>query len=168
MLKTFGRAFGAAFALVLLGGLVANAVIQNTAPQGPYLGDANVNLYTLLQAITQDNQDGFTPTYSVSQTSGQANCTNLVSTTPMHNITTSAGTGYICLPTAFAGRQVFIGNSVSGQTIDIYSNATSYTSGTADTINGTAGTTAYTGLTTGKNAQCFAPANGAWFCSSGS
>jgi hypothetical protein len=58
-----------------------------------------------------------------------------------------------------------IGNG-AGLTIDLYSSATSYVSGTADTINGTAGTTAYTGLTTGKNALCFAANNGAWYCGS--
>ena len=80
-------------------------------------------------------------------------------------VTGSSGTGYICLPTAYSGHWQIIANA-TGQTIDIYSSAASYVAGTADTINTSAGTSAYTGLTTHKTAICFAYANGAWACGS--
>lgn len=162
------RAFGAAFALVILGAVAQHvlAVLPTPQVQGPFLGDQFTNIYSLQQAINFNNQQAFTATLSVSQTSGQANCTQL-SNNPVVNVSTSASTGYICLPFASGGRVVYIGNA-AGQTINIYSSATSFVSGTADTINGTAGTTAYAGLTSGKNAICFTPANGTWNCLSGS
>ena len=159
------RAFGASFALVMLG-VLAHATIQHPGATGPSLGDTNANIYSLTNAITLNNQMGFTSGLSVSQTATQAGCTQL-SNNPLQEVKTSAGTGSVCLPTAIAGREYFIGNA-SGQTIDIFGSATTFVSGTQDTINGTAGTSAYTGLTTGKNAQCFSPTNGAWYCSSGS
>ena len=146
----------------------ANATIVNSGPPGPWLGDSLLNLSTLWQALTYDNQVGYVNITSVSQTSGQANCTQLSGTTPMTNLASgaSAGTGYICLPTATAGREYYIGNA-TGQTIDIYSSATTAVSGTQDTINGTTGTTPYTNLTSGKNANCFSPATGTWYCTAG-
>lgn len=159
------RAFGAGFALVMLG-FVAHATIPLPSVNGPFLGDPNANIYSLTNAVTLNNQMGFHPTLSVSQTATQAGCTQL-DNNPLQEVKTSASTGSVCLPTAIAGRQMQIGNA-SGQTIDIFGSATTFTSGTQDTINGTAGTSAYTGLTTGKNADCFSPANGAWYCTSGS
>lgn len=157
------RAFGGAFALVLLG-VVAHATIPLPGINGPSLGDFNANIYSIVNAITQNSQMGFSPALSVSQVLGQANCTQL-NNNALHEIKTSASTGGVCLPTATAGKEILIGNA-SGQTINLYSSATSFTTGTQDTINGTAGTTAYTGLTSGKNADCFVPANGAWYCAS--
>lgn len=159
------RAFGASFALVMLG-VVAHATIPLPNVPGPSIGDANANIYSLTNAITLNNQLGFHSGLSVSQTATQAGCTQL-DANPLQEVKTSASTGSICLPTAVAGKQIQIGNA-SGQTIDIFGSATTFTSGTQDTINGTAGTSAYTGLTTGKNADCFSPTNGVWYCTSGS
>lgn len=159
MLARF-RAAGAAFALVLLG-IVAHAALQLPGVQGPFLGDYNTNLYSVASAINNNNQLAFTPAISASQTVAQANCTQL--TTPLNDVTVSAATGYLCLPTATAGRVVWVANP-TGQTVDLYGSATTFTPGTQDTINGTTGTTAYTAMTTTKNTMCFAPANGAWFC----
>lgn len=169
MLK-FARAFGASFALVLLGWLAALAT-PTTLPlpniAGPYLGDFGNNLYTLTQAYQAGRGLGAIDLGSISQTSGQANCTTITSVnlSTLHRATTSASTGYVCLPTAYAGGVVYIANA-TGQTVDLYSNATSYTSGTADKINGTAGTTPYTGLTSGKLTICMSPVNGTWYCGS--
>jgi hypothetical protein len=157
------RAFGGACGLVLLGAL-AHAALVLPGVQGPYLGDFQTNLYTIVQAIQLDNGRNSHVGLSVSQTSAQANCTQL-DLSGLQEVKTSAGTGYVCLPTAVAGKVVRIGNA-SGQTIDLYSSAQSFVAGTADTINGTAGTTAYTGLTSGKTALCAAIANGAWYCGS--
>jgi hypothetical protein len=159
MLARF-RAFGAAFALVTLGAL-AHAALQLPGVQGPFLGDQNTNLYTVASAINNNNQLAFTPAISASQTVGQANCTQI--TTPLNDVTVSAATGYLCLPTATAGRVVWIYNP-TGQTVDLYTSAASFTPGTQDTINGTTGTTAYTALVTTSKVMCFAPANGAWAC----
>jgi len=143
----------------------AHATLSLPGVNGPFLGDQNTNLYSVANAINNNNQLAFTPAISASQTVGQANCTQL--TTPLNDVTISASTGYVCLPTATAGRVVWIYNP-TGQTVDIYSSATSFVSGTADTINGQPGTTAYAKMTTGLSVTCFAAANGAWACISGS
>jgi hypothetical protein len=166
------RSIAAAVALVLVGVSIAlapaliirfaHATLSLPGVNGPFLGDQNTNLYSVANAINNFNQLAFTPAISASQTSGQANCTQL--TTPLNDVTVSASTGYVCLPTALAGRVVWIANP-SGQTIDIYSSVASFVPGTADTINTLAGTTLYGGLTTGLKTTCFVPANGAWFCS---
>jgi len=169
MLK-FARALGASFALVLLGFLAAQAV-PTTLPlptiPGPFLGDSFNNLYTVSSNYLAGRGHGAINLGSISQTSGQANCTTIagINDSKLFQATTSASTGYICLPTAYAGVEVIIANA-TGQTVDIYSNATSYTVGTADKINGTAGTSAYTGLTSGKTAICVSPVNGLWYCGS--
>lgn len=169
LLKT-ARALGAGFALVTLGFVAAFAANSafwggNTpGTTGPWLGDNNFNINSLYVAHARLAGLGYNPALSVSQTSGQANCTQL-NNDALQEVKTSASTGYVCLPTAVSGKVVMIGNA-SGQTIDIYSSATSYTSGTADKINGTAGTSAYTGLTSGKSTVCFAANNGFWYCGS--
>lgn len=166
----FGAAFGAAFALVIIGAIGAmasqSAFWNNGAvTPGPWLGDYNFNINRLFSAHAQDNGMGYSPSLSVSQTSGQANCTQLQQD-GFIEIKTSASTGYICLPSAIAGKRVSIGNA-STQTIDLYSSATpGVQGGSTDTINGTAGTTPYTGLTNGKSTYCFAANNGAWYCGS--
>lgn len=161
---SLARAMGASFALVLLGFFLAHAAsLPPAAVNGPWLGDNVTNLYELVNAHILGSGYGTGEALSVSQTSGQSNCTQTGNTNMMHNLATSASTGYICLPTARSGRLVLYYNA-TGQTIDIYSDATSFTPGTADTINGTAGTTPYTGMTSGKNVICFVPANGAWAC----
>ena len=139
---------------------------QSPGVTGPWLGDTTFNISSLWSAHTRMAGMGYTAGLSVSQTTGQANCTQL-NADAMQQISTSAAAGYVCLPTAQPGKEIFIGNA-TGQTINIYSSNTPFTAGTPDTINGTAGSTAYTGLTTGKNADCFAAAGGAWYCSSGS
>lgn len=140
------------------------AALIPPAVNGPWLGDQNSNLFSIINAHIQGSGYGFRAGLSVSQTSAQANCTQLDANT-LQEVKTSASTGYVCLPPAISGKVVMIGNG-AGQTIDLYGSATPAVSGTQDTINGTTGTTPYTGLTTGKNALCFAPATGAWYCGS--
>ena len=167
------RAFGVAFALVVIGavaGFAANSSYwQNQTPgsTGAWLGDSNFKIYTLWRANNQNAGHAYTSGISASQTSAQANCTQL-SSDALQQVSTSASTGYVCLPTAVSGKIIMIA-MVPAQTLDIYSSATSYVSGTADTINGTAGSTAYTANTgTNKQTICFAPNNGAWSCLTGS
>jgi hypothetical protein len=163
------RAFGAAFALVLLGFLAAQGTQSlfwnggTPTTVGPWLGDNNINIGQLWNAYTTSQGLSYHAAISASQTSGQANCTQL-DNSALQQVSVSAAAGYICLPTAFAGRDVMISNA-TGQTINLYTSAVSFTPGTQDTINGTVGTTAYTSLTTNKNVECFSAANGAWGCS---
>lgn len=163
LLRAF-RAMGAAFMLVLVG-VVAHATLSIPAVNGPFLGDSNTNLFTIATAINNNNQMAFTPTATAGAAATQSTCFAI--TNPLSNITTGASNGSICLPTATAGRELFIANS-TGQTLNIFGSNTPFTIGTQDTINGTTGSTSYSSLTSGKNAQCFTPANGAWFCASGS
>jgi hypothetical protein len=134
------------------------------AVNGPYLGDQLNNLYAITQAYITGSGYGARGGLSVSQTSGQANCTQLDSNA-LQEVKASASTGYVCLPAAISGKEILIGNA-AGQTIDLYGAPTTASAvlGTQDTINGTTGSTPYTGMTTGKNVLCFAPANGAWYC----
>src|ERR1700722_3586443 len=124
------RAFGVAFAIALVGaaaGFAANSPYwQNNTPgtTGPWLGDSYFNISTLYQAHARNAGMGYTSGISASQTSGQANCTQ-INADALFQVKTSASTGYICLQTAVAGKVTMISNP-SGQTIDIYSSATSY------------------------------------------
>lgn len=177
----YARSAGAAFALVLLGAVVHANVSPlwsnnpfgqtNGSPPsvtgGPWLGDTIFNIGSLFTTgIQQDAGRGFKPGISVSQSSGQANCTQLNSDA-FQQLSTSASTGYVCLPTAVAGKRITIANA-TGQSIDIYSSATSFVAGTADDINGSAGTSAYTGLSSSNAiALCVAANNGFWYCMSG-
>lgn len=147
--------------VVLIGLNVARAVLPLPVQTGPYLGDYTVGFYTLANAIGSDNQLAYSIVTNISTTSGQANCTNIGnSPTPgqvpapaaiLLATTLTSATGYVCLPTAFAGREIYILNN-TGQTIDFYSNATGVVS-TVDTINNVAGTTAYAVSTIGANAN---------------
>lgn len=156
----FVRAITAGLGLAVLLATIAKAVLPT-----PDTGLRLTDWFALQQAITFDNQVGFaTVTNAVANT--QASCTALVF--PMNNITTATtqANASFCLPTATAGREVYIGNG-SGVTINIFGSNTPFVAGTQDTINTTAGSTAYTSTTTTKNANCFAPANGTWFCTAG-
>lgn len=168
--RILGNALGVLLGgLLLVGGLALAAPTTMPLPQinGPFLGDYVNNLYTLTQAYQAGSAYGAVDLGSISQISGQANCTSIASinNSILHRVTTSASTGYVCLPTAYPGKIIYIANS-TGQTVDLYSNATSYISGTADKINGTAGTTPFTGLTASNSfATCVAPVGGFWYCS---
>lgn len=168
-LIVLGRSIGAGLALVLLGFFVAHAANSpfwgNNTPgtTGPWLGDGTFNISSLYVAHARQAGIGFFSYTTISQTSAQANCTQLAND-GLIEAKTSASTGYFCLPSAIAGKTVHIGNA-TGQTIDLYSSVTpGVPGGATDTINGTAGTTPYTGMTTGKNVICFAANNGAWYC----
>lgn len=170
-MKSFLKGFAGALAGAALGFCAAALAVPTTLPlpgiNGPSIGDPLSNLYTLTSSYLAGSGYGAADLGSISQTSAQANCTSIASnnSSMLHQATTSASTGYVCLPTAFPGKVVWIANK-TGQTVDLYSNATSYVPGTTDKINGTAGTTAYTGLTSGKTAVCIVPVGGLWYCGS--
>lgn len=133
---------------------------------GPWLGDSFYNINSLFTATARDAGGGYAPALSVSQTATQLACTQLPNDAFIE-IKGSLGTGSVCLPQAIAGKRTTIANATT-QTIDIFGTNTPFTVGTNDTINGVAGSSAYTGLSSGKNAVCFAANNGAWYCISGS
>ena len=154
-------AFGAAFALVLLGALASRATLPLPGVQGPFLGDQSTNLFTVAQAINLNNQNGFA-TLAAPNANVQSTCTAI--TQPLNQVTSSTNTGSLCLPTAVAGRLIFLANG-TGNGLNLFGSNQSFTVGTQDTINGTAGSTAYTsGPAANKQTVCWAPANGVWFC----
>jgi hypothetical protein len=165
MLARF-RAFGAAFALVLLG-VFAHATLQLPGVQGPFLGDQNTNLYSVASAINNNNQNAFSAALTANNANSQSTCTTI--TNPLNLVTTSASTGSLCLPPATAGRIVMIGNGTSNG-LNLFGSNTPFVPGTQDTINGTTGSTANTTVlpsassTANKNAFCFSPGNGLWNC----
>jgi len=81
-----------------------------------------------------------------------------VALTASVNLITVCATGgdSVCLPSALGGQEVFVGNAGAAACNVFSSNAS-----TADTINGTIGTTAFS-LGIGKNAVFFSPAAGIW------
>lgn len=156
-----------------LGALATWLVVQAFAGQiplpgsgnGPGLGDPLANIYTIIEGYTMGRGVAVSSSLSVSQSSGQSNCTQL-SQQPSYLVAyvgTSSSTGYVCLPTAFSGRVQVIWMNLA-QTLDIYSSAVSFTPGTTDTINTTAGSTPYTANTGKKMTICYAVQNGAWAC----
>lgn len=162
----FRKLFYIALGAFLTGTIALAAQFPLPGVNGPTLGDSLSNLYSLSVAYTNDHGKATHAGLSVSQTSGQTNCTQL-DNSAFQEVHTSSSTGYVCLPTAYSGRRQTIFNATS-QTIDIYASNTPFTPGTADTINTTAGGTAYTGLTTHKTTICSATANGSWGCITGS
>jgi len=132
---------------------------------GPSLGDFATNLYTLTKGVEAGSTVGVGTALSVSQTSAQANCTQLGEVNMVHVVGTSASTGYICLPRATLGFYKVILNQTTSP-ISIYGGGTGNqsTPGTQDTINGTTGSTAYTALGSRQQAVCVVATAGAWNC----
>lgn len=142
----------------------AGATLPLPGINGPSLGDTVTNLFTLTQSYVGALNLNFSPAVVAGPAATQATCFAIFN--PHNNVITSAANGALCLPTAFAGRDVLIGNA-SGQTLNIFGSNQPFVPGVQDTINGTTGSTAYASVITGKNAECFAPANGVWYCSAG-
>lgn len=133
----------------------ARATLQ-VPDQGVRMGD----MYSVVNAINNLNQSGSTANITAVG-SAQASCVAL--TQPLNEVATTAASTGVCLPTAVAGRIVMIWNA-GANTLSVYGSNTPFSAaGTADTINGTAGSSAYS-VTTTKSALCFSPANGKYAC----
>lgn len=167
--------FCAAFALIVASYFnyaTAGVPLPLPGTSGPSLGDTTTNLYTLMQAMQNNRTAQFT-SYTT-QTggnpgSGQNQCQQL--TYGFSFLTyTLGGTGSVCLPPAIAGSEMDISNNTS-QTVNIFTvTPTTLSLGAGapnDYINGSIGTSAYTGLTNGKTSQCIAMQAGNWWCTSG-
>lgn len=98
----------------------------------------------------------------------QAACVSLTPGIQLFEIDTVANSGdSICLPFAAAGTDIQISNA-GAQPMSIYGqSANNPITAAADTINGTAGSSAYS-VTNANNVQCFVAKNGAWKCVKGS
>lgn len=168
------RTFTAVLAIVFatLGVLIdhvieeAVAVIPLPGVQGPFLGDQNANMYNLVQAITLNNQLGFSSGINAANAASQANCVPI--TQPINQVNASVSTGSLCLPPAAPGRVVWISNTTANG-LNLYGSNTPNVPGTQDTINGTTGSTANTTVlpaaSANKTSICLANAVGAWNCS---
>jgi len=163
------RAFIASFALALGTPAMAGNVIPPAGVTGPWLGDFNVNLSTIVQALQQNAfVSQFSLTTMTTTLSTQAGCTQLNYGYTFLTVTLG-GAGSVCLPAAKNSAEVDIANNTSQQ-VSIYGVTPSTAAlgvGGTDYINGVAGTTNYAGLTNGKITQCIAIINGSWWCSSG-
>lgn len=97
----------------------------------------------------------------------QAACLSLTPGTYLYEVDTVTTTGdSICLPFAQQGTNLSIRNA-GAQTLDIYGQTNNNpATAAADTINGTAGSTAYT-IATNTNVECFVAKNGIWSCVKG-
>ena len=146
----------------MLGAIIAQGIgLALAALTVPEPGFRLVDGNALASAINQMNQMAVSANQTAGAANTQSTCTAIVN--PVVQAATSAANGSFCLPTATAGRLVMISNS-SGQTINLFGSNQSFTAGTQDTINGTAGSTAYTGTADGDLAICVTVANGAWKC----
>lgn len=150
------RAMGAAFALVLIGAL-AHAVVGTPPGTGPALVDG-VWLNGLAGGTNYSYQSGITAHAGGTQ----AAAVQLAAGINMVDVDTVTTTGdSVALPQCVAGTYLFVANA-GAQTLDVYGSPTVNSLTAAnDTINGTAGSTAYT-LTNNTNAIFFCAKNGAW------
>lgn len=158
MIKAF-RAMGAAFALVLIGA-IAHAYTVGIPPQ-QYGDEALINqqwLYALSGGQNQTFQSGITAHAG----GGQTSAFQLPAGVALVEIDTVATAGdSVALPQCLAGMMLYLRNA-GGATLDVYGNATTNPlSATSDTINGTAGSSAYT-VSNNTNAIFFCAKNGAW------
>lgn len=143
----------------------ASAVIPLPGVNGPFLGDQSANIFTLTQALTLLNQLGVGSALTSGPANVQATCLPLAQ--PLNQITVNASTGSVCLPTAVAGRVMWITNTTANQ-VNLFGANAPFVPGTQDTINGSTGSTANTTVlpaaAANKTAVCMSPANGAWNC----
>src|ERR1051325_3307822 len=93
---------------------------------GPSLGDQNVNVYTLSQAINTQTQAGFQGSPTAAGTT-QATCLKLLAA--YKSVATTASSTGVCLPPATGGTKVVI-NNAGANTLSLYGSATPFKSGT--------------------------------------
>lgn len=156
MLKTIRDMFAGALVAAAVG--TAMAVVGTPPLQGigPALVDG-VWLYGLAGGQNYSFQSGLTALGT-----NQATALQLNPGITMYSIDTVASNTGIALPQCIAGTQIEGIRNAGANTLSIYGSATvNPLSATNDTINGTAGSTAYT-ITTNTNASFFCAKNGAW------
>ncbi len=161
------RAFGASFALILVGFLAAQggSVLPLPSVSGPSLGDPTTNLYSVVQQLQLNQTSNFTSFTTLTVGAGALTSTQLQ---PGFNLLTAASgtTPGVTLPTAKPGSDVSVSNN-TGQGLNIFAGAQPFTPNGVDYINNVAGTTPYVNTSNGKTAQCISPQGGSWWCVSG-
>jgi hypothetical protein len=153
---------------MLVGAFVAAAVSAALAVTGqaPVPGFQAIDGSWLLGVV-----QGVNWTYQNSITAhaggGQTACQNLPASIYLIEIGTVASTSdSVCLPFAIQGTNMSIHNA-GAQTVNIFGqSANNLLTGSADTINGTAGSSAYS-MISQNSAECFAAKNGVWACVQG-
>lgn len=153
---------------MLVGALITAAISCAFAAVGnpPLLGFQAVDGTWLLGLASGQNQ-----VYSSGITAHaggtQAACYSLTPQAAQYEVDTVASGGdSICLPFAIPGTDLNVRNA-GAQSMNVFGQAgNNLLTSTTDTINGTAGSTAYA-LTSQNNMECFAAKAGAWSCSRG-
>jgi hypothetical protein len=150
------RAMGVAFALVLVG-VFAHATVGQPPGTGPALQDG-IWLNGLAGGTNHVYQYGITAHAGGTQ----ASAFQLPQNVALIQVSTVATTGdSVALPQCVQGSWLMLSNA-GANTLDVYgSPTTNGLTAAKDTINATAGTSAYT-LATNTNAIFFCPTNGAW------
>lgn len=125
---------------MLVGAFVASAVASAFAAftlpafNGPWLGDQNVNLYTVAQAINQANQQQATTSITAHAGGGQS--ASVALGYGFNQVgTVASGSDSVQLPPCNVGAMVYVTNDGSNS-MTVFGN-----SARSDTINGTAGST---------------------------
>jgi hypothetical protein len=154
---------------MLIGALAAAAV--SVAMAGIGIAPAPMDGWMLIEGkwlfgVTQ----GINFTYAsgiVAHAGGtQAACFNLPTSIALYEVDTVATTGdSVCIPHGKQGADFSIRNA-GAQTLSVYAQSSNNELGGIDTINGTAGSTAYS-IPANNSAECFAAKTGAWSCAHG-
>jgi len=154
---------------MVAGALVAAAVGTAVAVVGtpPGTGPALVDGNWLNGVVGGSN---FSYQYGITAHAGGTQAACFVLPTNVYLIevdTVGTAADSVCLPFALQGMNISIRNGAASNAVDIYGqSANNPTTAAADTINGTAGSTAYPsgGLAAGSSVECFAAKNGVWSC----
>jgi hypothetical protein len=153
---------------MIVGAIIAAAVSTAIAVTGnpPFPGFQAVDGTWLLGLASGQNyayQSGITAHAGGTQ----AACLNITPGFAIYQVDTVATNhDSICLPFAIAGTDLNLRNN-GAATLSIYGQVNNNaTTGAADTINGTAGSTIYPSgdLASQSSIECFAAKNGAWSC----
>lgn len=149
---------------IVVAGIGAAAAVVGTPPgTGPALVDGS----WLNGVIGGSN---FSYQYGITAHAGgtQAACFVLPTNTYLLEVdTVGTAADSVCLPFAQQGMNLSLRNAAASNALDMYGqSANNPLTGSADTINGTAGSTVYPsgGLAAGSSVECFAVKNGVWSC----
>jgi hypothetical protein len=117
----------------------------------PDKGAIDANFTTLV------NGGGYSTLNGVTAHAGGGQTNGVLMSAAINRVTTVGSAGdSVILPSAVGGQSITVING-SGTSMNVFSN----TASTSDTINGTAGTTAYA-IAGGKTAEFVSPASGVW------
>lgn len=142
--------FAAAF------GLHAALAVTGTPPQGSFALQDGVWLNGVANGVNFSFVNGLTAAGT-----NRATALQLSGTVMLQEVDTTASSTGVALPQCLASSLIFLGNT-GANTLSVYGNATvNPVTAANDTINGTAGSTAYT-LSSNTNAIFWCSKNGQW------